>query len=128
MQRVSGGRFAVKREPPGLSRLVDSDEHDTGRFVRVLLLRIIDLGIALANFFHPVGVPAVAAMSIGLKHELQVSNYSRPRAPNPPMLDRFMRDRDSPNCAPPTRPLRTARRQRLLLRRRGGRKCLAVFD
>jgi putative transposase len=55
-----------------------------------LLRLFIHLVITLARMLRPGGVRAVAAESLLLKHQLQISNRSKQRAPNLNTLDRFV--------------------------------------
>jgi hypothetical protein len=48
----------------------------------------IDLLVTVAKLLRPRGVPAIAAESLLLKHQLLISNRSRRRAPNLANLDR----------------------------------------
>ena len=58
--------------------------------MRDLLVLAIHLLVTLAKLLRPGGVRAVAAESLLLKHQLQISNRSRHRAPNLTSLDRFV--------------------------------------
>jgi len=55
-----------------------------------LFLLAIHLLVTLAKFRRPGGLRAVAAESLSLKHQLLISNRSRPRAPNLTTLDRLV--------------------------------------
>ena len=56
--------------------------------MRDLLTVAIDLLVTVAKLLRPGGVPAIAAESLLLKHQLLISNRSRHRAPNLTNLDR----------------------------------------
>jgi hypothetical protein len=58
--------------------------------MRDLLLLAVHLLVTVAKLLRPGGVRAVAAESLLLKHQLQISNRSRRRAPNLTSLDRFV--------------------------------------
>ena len=58
--------------------------------MRDLLVLAIHLLVTLARLRRPGGVRAIAAESLLLKHQLQISNRSRHRAPNLTSLDRFV--------------------------------------
>ena len=58
--------------------------------MRDLWLLAIHLLVTLAKLLCPDAVRAVAAESVVLKHQLQISNRSRHRAPNLTSLDRFI--------------------------------------
>ena len=58
--------------------------------MRDLLLLVVHLLVTVAKLLRPGGVRAVAAESLLLKHQLQISNRSRRRAPNLTSLDRFV--------------------------------------
>jgi transposase InsO family protein len=58
--------------------------------MRDLLLLAVHLMVTVAKLLRPGGVHAVAAESLLLKHQLQISNRSRQRAPNLTSLDRFV--------------------------------------
>lgn len=58
--------------------------------MRDLLVLAIHLLVTLARLCRPGGVRAVAAESLLPKHQLQISNRSRHRAPNLTSLDRFV--------------------------------------
>jgi len=58
--------------------------------MRDLFLLAVHLLVTVAKLLRPGGVRAVAAESLLLKHQLQVSNRSRQRAPNLTTLDRFV--------------------------------------
>ena len=50
--------------------------------MRDLRILAIDLLVTVAKLLRPGGVPAIAAESLLLKHQLFISNRSRHRAPN----------------------------------------------
>jgi hypothetical protein len=54
------------------------------------LLLAVHLLVTVAKLLRPGGVRAVAAESLLLKHQLQISNRSRQRAPNLTSLDRIV--------------------------------------
>jgi hypothetical protein len=58
--------------------------------MRDMLLLAVHLLVTVAKLLRPGGVRAVAAESLLLKHQLQISNRARQRAPNLTSLDRFM--------------------------------------
>ena len=58
--------------------------------MRELLLLAVHLIVTIAKLMRPGGARAVAAESLLLKHQLQISNRSRHRAPNLTSLDRFV--------------------------------------
>ena len=58
--------------------------------MREVLILAIHLLVTLAQLMRPGGARAVAAESLLLKHQLQISNRSRQRAPNLTALDRFL--------------------------------------
>jgi hypothetical protein len=58
--------------------------------MRDMLLLAVHLLVTVAKLLRPGGVRAVAAESLLLKHQLQISNRSRRRAPNLTSLDRFV--------------------------------------
>ena len=58
--------------------------------MRDLLILAIHLLVTVAKLRRPGGVRAVAAESLLLKHQLQISNRSRQRAPNLTSLDRIV--------------------------------------
>src|SRR5712692_7373549 len=62
----------------------------TVRLMRELLVLAIHLLVTLARLLRPGGVPALAAESLLLKHQLLISNRSRRRAPNLTTLDRVV--------------------------------------
>src|SRR5712692_400177 len=62
----------------------------TVRLMRELLVLAIHLLVTLARLLRPGGVPALAAESLLLKHQLLISNRSRRRAPNLTALDRVV--------------------------------------
>jgi len=51
--------------------------------MRDLLILAIHLLVTVAKLLWPGGARAVAAESLLLKHQLQISNRCRKRAPNP---------------------------------------------
>ena len=58
--------------------------------MRDLLILAVHVLVIAARLLRPGGVRAVAAESLLLKHQLQISNRSRQRAPNLTTLDRFV--------------------------------------
>src|SRR5712692_7403407 len=62
----------------------------TVRLMRELLVLAIHLLVTLAKLLRPGGVPALAAESLLLKHQLLISNRCRQRAPNLTTLDRVV--------------------------------------
>ena len=58
--------------------------------MRELLLLAIHLIVTVAKLLRPGGIRAVVAESLLLKHQLQIINRSRRRAPNLTALDRFV--------------------------------------
>ena len=58
--------------------------------MRDLLILAVHLLVTVAKLLRPGGARAVAAESLLLKHQLQISNRSRQRAPNLTTLDRFV--------------------------------------
>ena len=56
--------------------------------MRDLLILAVHLLVTVAKLLRPGGTRAVAAESLLLKHQLQISNRSRQRAPNLNTLDR----------------------------------------
>jgi putative transposase len=58
--------------------------------MRDLLILAVHLLVTVAKLLRPGGARAVAAESLLLKHQLQISNRSRRRAPNFTSLDRFV--------------------------------------
>jgi hypothetical protein len=58
--------------------------------MRDLLILAVHLLVTVAKLLRPGGTRAVAAESLLLKHQLQISNRSRQRAPNLNTLDRFV--------------------------------------
>ena len=58
--------------------------------MRDLLILAIHLVVTFVMLLRPGGVRAVAAESLGLKHQLLISNRSRRRAPNLTTLDRIV--------------------------------------
>ena len=58
--------------------------------MRDLLILAVHLLVTVAKLLGPGGARAVAAESLLLKHQLQISNRSRRRAPNLTSLDRFV--------------------------------------
>jgi hypothetical protein len=58
--------------------------------MRDLLLLAAHLLVTVAKLLRPGCVRAVTAESLLLKHQLQISNRTRQRAPNLTSVDRFM--------------------------------------
>jgi hypothetical protein len=58
--------------------------------MRDLLILAVHLLVTTAKLLRPGGVRAVAAETLLLKHQLQIANRSRQRAPNLTTLDRFV--------------------------------------
>ncbi|MGZ5260577.1 MAG: hypothetical protein ACXWC0_23400 [Burkholderiales bacterium] len=58
--------------------------------MRDLLILAVHLLVTVAKLLRPGGARAVAAESLLLKHQLQISNRSRRRSPNLTSLDRFL--------------------------------------
>ena len=58
--------------------------------MRDLLILAVHVLVIAARLLRPGGVRAVAAEPLLLKHQLQISNRSRQRAPNLTTLDRFV--------------------------------------
>jgi hypothetical protein len=70
--------------------LARAGSHGTVRPMRELLILATHLPVTFAKPVSPGGVRAVAAESPLLKHQLLISNRSRPRVPNLTTLDRFV--------------------------------------
>ena len=58
--------------------------------MRDLLILAVHLLVTVAKLLGPGGARAIAAESLLLKHQLQISNRCRRRAPNLTSLDRFV--------------------------------------
>ena len=58
--------------------------------IRDLFLLAVPLLVTVAELLRPGGIRAIAAESLLLKHQLQISNRSRQRVPNLNTLDRFV--------------------------------------
>src|SRR5207249_3736801 len=78
--RPVGGEFVVLGNSPLRCRLARAGRHATVRPTRELLILAIHLLVTFAKVLRPGGVPAVAAESLLLKHQLLISNRSRQRA------------------------------------------------
>lgn len=70
--------------------LAGAGGHDTFRTVRDLLVLAIHLVVTFAKLLRLVGVRAIGAESLALKHQVLISNRFRHRAPNLTARDRLI--------------------------------------